>query len=94
MNFLEKRIIKDGVIKADGVLKVDSFLNHQIDVNLLIELGKQVKEKFEKDGVTKILTLEASGIAIAAAFTICTEEPPCKCTNAAAAIAEAEPISA
>lgn len=68
MELLEQRILKDGVVLDGNVLKVNSFLNHQIDVNLLIELGKQVKEKFENDGVTKILTLEASGIAIAAAF--------------------------
>lgn len=67
MNCLEERIIKDGVVKSEAVLKVDSFLNHQIDVNLLDEMGKLFKEKFKDEKITKILTIEASGIAIAVA---------------------------
>ena len=65
MNFLEQRIIKDGLVKEGNVLKVDSFLNHQMDVALLDELGKAFYERFGELGITKILTIEASGIAIA-----------------------------
>lgn len=65
MRLLEERILKDGKIKEGNVLKVDSFLNHQIDVELLNLLGKEWKRLFEKDNVTKILTIEASGIGIA-----------------------------
>ena len=65
MNFLEERIIKDGVVKEGNVLKVDSFLNHQMDVSLLDQLGKAFYERFGDKGITKILTIEASGIAIA-----------------------------
>lgn len=65
MKLLEERIIKDGKIKEGNVLKVDGFLNHQIDVELLNLLGKEWKRLFEKDNVTKILTIEASGIGIA-----------------------------
>lgn len=66
MNFLEKRIIKDGVINADGVLKVDSFLNHQMDIILLKEIAREFKRRFAHKKITKILTIEASGIGIAA----------------------------
>ena len=65
MNFLEERILKDGVVKPGNVLKVDSFLNHQIDVELLRECGKEWFELFKNEGITKILTIEASGIGIA-----------------------------
>ena len=67
MNFLEERILKDGIVKPGNVLKVDSFLNHQMDVQLLDELGKAFYERFKDKGITKILTIEASGIAIACA---------------------------
>ncbi len=65
MNFLEERIVKDGVVKEGNVLKVDSFLNHQMDVDLLNEIGKEFHRRFADKKVTKILTIEASGIAIA-----------------------------
>lgn len=65
MNFLEERIVKDGVVKEGNVLKVDSFLNHQIDINLLDKMGAEFYERFKNKPVTKILTIEASGIAIA-----------------------------
>ena len=65
MNFLEERILKDGIIKPGNVLKVDSFLNHQIDVELISALGAEWKRLFENEGITKILTIEASGIGIA-----------------------------
>ena len=60
MKLLEDRILKDGHIGADNVLKVDSFLNHQIDVNFVCELGKEFYRLFKDENITKILTIEAS----------------------------------
>ena len=65
MNCLEKRILKDGLVKEGNVLKVDSFLNHQMDIELFNEMGKEWKRRFEGKEFTKILTIEASGIGIA-----------------------------
>ena len=65
MNFLEERIVKDGVVKEGNVLKVDSFLNHQMDIALLDEIGREFHRRFSDKKVTKVLTIEASGIAIA-----------------------------
>ena len=65
MNFLEERILKDGVVKPGNVLKVDSFLNHQMDVFLLDEIGREFKRRFAGEKITKVLTIESSGIAIA-----------------------------
>ncbi len=65
MKILEDRIRKDGVVKAGNVLKVDSFLNHQMDIQLYDEMGKEWKRLFEGVPVTKILTIEASGIGMA-----------------------------
>lgn len=65
MNFLEERILKDGVVKEGNVLKVDSFLNHQMDVELFNEMGRELKKRFEGKTINKILTIEASGIGIA-----------------------------
>jgi xanthine phosphoribosyltransferase len=65
MKLLEDRILKDGHIGADNVLKVDSFLNHQIDVSFVRELGKEFYRLFKDENITKILTIEASGIGIA-----------------------------
>ncbi len=65
MNFLEERIIKDGIIKPGNVLKVDSFLNHQMDISLLDQIGKEFHRRFGDKKITKVLTIEASGIAIA-----------------------------
>ena len=65
MNFLEERIAKDGNVKPGNVLKVDSFLNHQMDVALLDETGREFKRRFADKHITKVLTIEASGIAIA-----------------------------
>ena len=65
MKVLKDRIIKDGRIKDGGILKVDSFLNHQIDVSLLNEIGKEFKCIFDVEKITKIITIEASGIAVA-----------------------------
>ncbi len=65
MNFLEERIIKDGVVKPGNVLKVDSFLNHQMDVELMEQIGQEFYRRFSHKPINKILTIEASGIAIA-----------------------------
>ena len=65
MNFLEERILKDGVVSAGNVLKVDSFLNHQMDVALLDQIGKEICRRYEGKKITKVLTIETSGIAIA-----------------------------
>lgn len=65
MNCLEARIIKDGVVKEGNVLKVDSFLNHQMDIALMNEIGKEFYDRFKHKPINKILTIEASGIAIA-----------------------------
>lgn len=65
MNFLEEKILKEGIVKEGNVLKVDSFLNHQMDTDLFNEMGKEWKRRFEGKHITKILTIEASGIGIA-----------------------------
>lgn len=65
MNFLEERIRKDGIVKEGSVLKVDSFLNHQMDIELFNEMGKEFQRRFEGKPINKILTIEASGIGIA-----------------------------
>lgn len=65
MNFLEERIMKDGIVKEGNVLKVDSFLNHQMDIRLFDQIGEEFKKRFEGTEVNKILTIEASGIGIA-----------------------------
>ena len=67
MNFLEERIVKDGVIRQGNVLKVDSFLNHQMDVRLIDRIGQEFFARFKDCGITRILTIEASGIALACA---------------------------
>lgn len=64
MNCLEKRILKDGVVKPGNVLKVDSFLNHQMDIGLMNEIGEEFYKRFSDLKINKILTIEASGIAI------------------------------
>lgn len=66
MNFLEERIMKDGVVKPGHVLKVDSFLNHQMDIALIEEIGREFKRRFGHKQIDKVLTIEASGIGIAA----------------------------
>lgn len=65
MKLLEERIRKDGVVKAGQVLKVDSFINHQMDIELFNEMGKEFKRLFAEKEINKILTIEASGIGIA-----------------------------
>lgn len=70
MNCLEERIIKDGIVKEGNVLKVDSFLNHQMDIALFKEMGKEWKKRFEGKNINKILTIEASGIGIASVVAL------------------------
>ena len=65
MQLLKQRILKDGIVKEGNVLKVDSFLNHQMDINLFAEFGKEFKRRFKDEEINKILTIEASGIGIA-----------------------------
>lgn len=65
MQLLEERIRKDGIVKPGNILKVDSFLNHQMDIPFINELGKEFKRRFAEAPITKILTIEASGIGIA-----------------------------
>ncbi len=65
MRVLEERILKDGKVRPGGVLKVDSFLNHQMDVNLFMDMAREWHSAFAADNVTKILTIEASGIGLA-----------------------------
>ena len=66
MNFIEQKIIEDGVITEGNILKVDNFLNHQIDVDIIRQIAFEFKRRFRGKTVNKILTIEASGIAIAA----------------------------
>lgn len=65
MQLLKERILKDGTIKPGNILKVDSFLNHQMDIALINEIGREFKARFSDRPITKILTIEASGIGIA-----------------------------
>lgn len=65
MNFLEERILKDGIMREGNVLKVDSFLNHQMDISLIDRIGEEFHRYFKDKPITKVLTIEASGIAIA-----------------------------
>ena len=65
MNFLEETIITDGIIKAGNLLKVDNFLNHQIDIDIIRQIAYELKRRFRGETINKILTIEASGIAIA-----------------------------
>ena len=75
MNFLEERIIKDGVVKPGNVLKVDSFLNHQMDIGLMDQMGEEFHARFAGKPVTKVLTIEASGIGIAYPVARCFGVP-------------------
>jgi xanthine phosphoribosyltransferase len=75
MKLLEERIRRDGTVKGNEVLKVDRFLNHQMDVELFMEMGKEFKRLFEGEEITKILTIEASGIGIACVAAQCFHVP-------------------
>lgn len=65
MNFLEEKILTDGVVKQGNVLKIDNFLNHQIDIGIIRQIANELKRRFQPAEVNKVLTIEASGIAIA-----------------------------
>ncbi len=65
MNFLEEKILEDGCVKKGNILKVDNFLNHQIDIDIMRQIAYELKRRYRGVQVTKILTIEASGIAIA-----------------------------
>ena len=75
MNFLEERIQKDGIVKSGNVLKVDSFLNHQMDIALIDRIGEEFYERFKDKPINKVLTIEASGIAMACAVARCFGVP-------------------
>lgn len=75
MNFLEERIVRNGIVKEGNVLKVDSFLNHQMDVSLLDQMGEEFFRRFSDRKITKVLTIEASGIAIACSVARCFGVP-------------------
>ena len=75
MNFLEERIAKDGVVKPGNVLKVDSFLNHQMDPRLMVRMAEEFKRRFAGKPINKILTIEASGIGIAAFVALVFDTP-------------------
>ena len=75
MNCLEERIVKVGMVREGNVLKVDSFLNHQMDIALFNEMGKEWKRRFEGKQINKILTIEASGIGIACVAAECFNVP-------------------
>ena len=75
MNFLEERIAKDGVVKPGNVLKVDSFLNHQMDPRLMVQMAEEFKRRFAGKPINKILTIEASGIGIAAFVALDFDAP-------------------
>lgn len=75
MNFLEEKILRDGVIKEGNILKVDNFLNHQIDISIMRQAAEEFKRRFVHTHVSKILTIEASGIAIATALGLLYDVP-------------------
>ena len=75
MNFLEERIVKDGIVKPGNVLKVDSFLNHQMDVTLMDQMGEEFKRRFADKTITKVLTIESSGIGIACSVARAFQTP-------------------
>ncbi len=65
MNFLEEKILKDGIVKPGSILKVDNFLNHQIDISIMRQIAHELKRRFDGERVDKVVTIESSGIAIA-----------------------------
>ena len=75
MNFLEARILKDGIVKPGNVLKVDSFLNHQMDPRLMMQMAEEFKRRFAGKPINKIMTIEASGIGIAAFVALVFDAP-------------------
>jgi xanthine phosphoribosyltransferase len=76
MEILKQRILSDGVELGTEILKVDSFLNHQIDIELIRQIGQEFARRFQKENITKILTIESSGIAVACATSFCLGDVP------------------
>ncbi len=75
MELLKQKIMKEGIVLSGQVLKVDSFLNHQMDPQLMMELGREFARRFENEGVNRILTIESSGIAPAIMTALVMEVP-------------------
>lgn len=75
MEALKEKILREGRIRDGNILQVDNFLNHQIDAEFLMEMGEEIAALYKDDGVTKVLTIEASGIAIALAVASCMKIP-------------------
>lgn len=75
MNFLQEKILKDGVVKSGNVLMVDSFLNHQLDMDMLDRIGREFYNRFADRPITKVLTIETSGIPVACAVARCFHVP-------------------
>ncbi|MGT2802811.1 xanthine phosphoribosyltransferase [Streptococcus henryi] len=75
MKLLEERILKDGNVLGENILKVDSFLTHQVDYKLMKEMAKVLADKYRSQGITKVVTIEASGIAPAAYVAECLDVP-------------------
>ncbi len=76
MELLKQRILSDGVELGTEILKVDSFLNHQIDIGLIRQIGNEFAVRFQNENITKILTIESSGIAVACVTSLCLGEVP------------------
>ena len=70
MELLKQRIQEEGLVLNNAVLKVDSFLNHQLDPELIMKIGEEIAERYENDGITKVVTIESSGIAVALAAAL------------------------
>lgn len=77
MNFLEEKILSDGVVKPGNILKIDNFLNHQIDIGIMRQIANELKRRFRDVEVNKVLTIEASGIAIATMVGNLYDVPNC-----------------
>lgn len=75
MKLLKEKIMSEGLVLNDAILKVDSFLNHQIDPELMMEIGKEFHRRFSGCGITKIFTIESSGIACALPAGLCMHVP-------------------
>ena len=75
MNFIEERILKDGIVAKGNVLKVDSFLNHQVDTKLMDLIGEEFANYFKNKNITKVVTIESSGIALTYATALRLKVP-------------------
>lgn len=75
MELLRKRILEEGIVLNGSVLKVDSFLNHQLDPQLIMKLGEEIANRYRHDAITKVVTIESSGIAVGMAAALCLNTP-------------------